>query len=200
MKNKYDKDFLIYLLEKMMVVRKFEEKIQALFSDGVLHGTTHLGIGEEGTAVGATMALENQDYIFATHRGHGQVIGKGADVNAVMAEMFGKKTGVSLGLGGSMHLADIEKGIFGTNGIVGANLAIACGTAFSIKTKKEKDKIAVAFFGDGATNEGVVHESMNIASVWNLPILFVLVNNGYSVSKKLFEMTKNTNLLERAKI
>ncbi|MBE5757256.1 MAG: thiamine pyrophosphate-dependent dehydrogenase E1 component subunit alpha [Clostridiales bacterium] len=194
----YEKDFLISLLERMMLVRKFEEKLQALFLDGKLHGTTHLGIGEEASSVGATFALKTQDYLFATHRGHGQVIAKGTDVKKIMAEMFGKRTGVSSGLGGSMHLVDVQKGVLGTNGIVGANLPLACGTALSIKMKGEKDKVATVFFGDGASNEGVIHESMNIASIWNLPVIFILVNNGYSVSKKLFEVTKNTDLANRA--
>ena len=194
----YKKEFLHTLLEKMMIVRKFEEKIHHFFSNGLMHGTTHLGIGEEACAVGSTAALKKQDYVWATHRGHGIVIGKGANVNQLMAEMFGKSTGISNGVGGSMHLSDVENGILGTNGIVGANLPLACGAGLSIKMKKESDKVSVVFLGDGASNEGAFHESLNIASLWNLPVIFIIVNNGYGVSMKLSEVTKNPDLVKRA--
>lgn len=186
------------LMEKMMLVRHFEEKIQQLFAYGFIHGTTHLGIGEEATGVGTTAALKKDDYVLATHRGHGQALGKGLNVKSMMAEMLAKGEGVNRGKGGSMHIADIDNGILGANGIVGANAPIACGAALSIKMKKIEDRVVVAFMGDGAANEGAVHESMNLAAAWNLPVLFVLVNNQYGMSTPLSKVVKEKNLSLRA--
>lgn len=192
-----DKKLAMNLLEKMMLARKFEENVQYYFSLGMIHGTTHLGIGEEATAAGTCLALTKDDDMFATHRGHSAAIAKGIDLNAMMAEIFGKSTGVCKGRGGSMHIADKDVGVLGANGIVGPSMALACGAAFAHKRRGER-AIAAAFFGDGATNEGIFHESMNLASVWNLPVLFVCTNNLYGMSTHISRVMKNTNLADRA--
>ncbi len=185
------------LLRKMMLARKFEEGVQYYFSLGMIHGTTHLGIGEEATCAGSCTALAPDDDIYATHRGHGAVLCKGIDPNAMMAEIFGKATGICKGHGGSMHLSDPSVGVMGTNGIVGASMPLACGTAFAHKVKKD-GLVTAAFFGDGATNEGVFHESMNLASVWELPMLFLCINNTYGMSTHISKVMKDTDLMHRA--
>ncbi len=192
-----DKPRLQYLLETMMIVRKFEEKVFGFFSKGLAHGTAHLGIGEEATGVGTTAALAADDYMLATHRGHGQAIGKGCDVNLMMAEILGKSTGLCHGRGGSMHIADFNKGMLGANGILGANAPLACGAAMTIK-KKGLNRVSVAFFGDGASNEGAVHESMNLAAVWKLPVIFCLTNNQYGMSTAFNSVVNETDLTKRA--
>ncbi len=192
-----DEVLLCRMMERMMLVRKFEEKVQSLFAQGFVHGTTHLGIGEEATGVGTTFALYNEDYMLATHRGHGQAIGKGGDVNKMMAEILAKDAGPCHGRGGSMHIAEFEKGILGANGIVGANAPLACGAAFTCR-KKHLDRVCVAFLGDGAANEGAVHESMNLAAAWKLPVIFALVNNTYGMSTPLRKAVNDTDLTKRA--
>lgn len=194
----YDRGFLKELMVKMMTVRKFEEKLQWLFAQGLIYGTMHPGIGEEATGVGTTAALRKEDYMLATHRGHGQVLGKGVDINLMMAEILARDTGTNRGKGGSMHIADVDNGILGANGIVAANTPLVCGAALTIKLKKIPDRVAVAFFGDGGSNEGAVHESMNLASAWNLPVIFVLVNNTYGMSTPLRKVVKDTDLSKRA--
>jgi len=194
----HDKALLQELCEKMMLGRKFEEKVQQLFDQGLVHGTTHLGIGEEATAVGSVLAMKENDQMLATHRGHVQAIARDVDINAMMAEILAKSTGVCKGKGGSMHIADIDKGILGSNGILGSSIPIACGAALTIKLKKEEDKMVLCFFGDGSANLGAVHEGMNLASVWNLPVLFVIVNNCYGMSTPLEKATKDTDLTKRA--
>ncbi|MCI6173247.1 MAG: thiamine pyrophosphate-dependent dehydrogenase E1 component subunit alpha [Clostridiales bacterium] len=192
-----DKELAIRLLGKMMLVRKFEENVQYYFSLGMIHGTTHLGIGEEATDAGTCLALTAADDMFATHRGHGAAICKGIDIRRMMAEIFGKSTGVCKGRGGSMHIADKDAGVLGANGIVGPSMALACGAAFAHKRRGE-EAVAAAFFGDGATNEGIFHESMNLASVWGLPVLFVCINNLYGMSTHISRVMKDTNLADRA--
>jgi pyruvate dehydrogenase E1 component alpha subunit len=193
-----DRELLREMLEKMTVARKFEEKVFELYCKGLLHGTIHLGIGEEAAGVGTAMALAPDDYILVTHRGHGPAIGKGCCVNAMMAEILGKQSGVCCGRGGSMHIADLDKGILDANGIVGANAPIACGAALTIKLRGIKDRVCAAFFGDGAANQGAVHESMNFAAVRGLPVLFCLVNNQYGVSMHISGAMKETDLTKRA--
>ncbi len=195
--QEFEKAFLREICEKMMIGRKFEEKVQLLFGQGLVHGTTHLGIGEEATAVGTVYAIEPHDYMLATHRGHCQAIAKGVDVNSMMAEILAKSTGVCKGKGGSMHIADIDKGVLGANGVLGSSAPIACGAGLTIRRKKE-DRIVACFFGDGSSNLGGVHEAMNLASVWNLPVLFVLVNNTYGMSTPISKATKDTDLAKRA--
>ncbi|MCL2588755.1 MAG: thiamine pyrophosphate-dependent dehydrogenase E1 component subunit alpha, partial [Oscillospiraceae bacterium] len=195
--SKHSKKLLQEFMEKMMVARKFEEQVQLLFSQGLVHGTTHLGVGEEATAVGTILACQPQDYMLATHRGHNQALAKGLDVNAMMAEILAKETGVCKGKGGSMHIADIDMGILGANGVLGSSAPIACGAGLSIRQKNE-DKIVVCFFGDGSSNLGAVHEAMNLAAVWNLPVLFVLINNTYAMSTHISKASRDTDLTKRA--
>jgi len=159
----------------------FEETAMRLFGLGKVHGTAHFCIGEEATGIGVCAALEPQDLIYATHRGHGQSIGKGMDVNAMMAEFLGKATGVCKGKGGCMHIADVSAGNLGANGIVGGGIPIAVGAALSTAMQKI-DRIVACFFGDGAANQGCFHESVNLASIWRLPIVFACVNNFYGMS------------------
>ncbi|MCK5248347.1 MAG: thiamine pyrophosphate-dependent dehydrogenase E1 component subunit alpha [Spirochaetaceae bacterium] len=179
MKISREKHLDMYL--KMVQTRKFEEKAAKLFVQGKVHGTAHFCIGEEATGIGVCSALENEDYILQTHRGHNQGIGKNMDINRMMAEFLGKETGYCKGKGGCMHIADFSKGSLGANGIVGGGIPLAVGAALSQKYKK-KDNITVGFFGDGAANEGSFHEALNLASVWKLPVLFVCTNNYYAMS------------------
>lgn len=169
----------IYL--KMLHTRNFEEKVAYFFSRGMIHGTTHLYAGEEATAIGACATLEESDLITSTHRGHGHCIGKGIDLNRMMSELLGKADGYCKGKGGSMHIADLTRGNLGANGIVGGGLPIAVGAAMTLRLKK-RDNIVVCFFGDGAINEGSFHESVNLASIWKLPVLFLCENNQYAMS------------------
>jgi pyruvate dehydrogenase E1 component alpha subunit len=169
------------MLSSMCRIRRFEEKLSELFAAGMLHGTTHLYIGEEAVAAGVCAALTADDMLTSTHRGHGHCIARGMDINAMMAEMFGRATGVAGGRGGSMHMADLAHGNLGTNGVVGGGHGLAVGAALALKMKK-KDGIVACFFGDGASNEGSFHEAANLAAIWNLPVLFVCENNGYGFS------------------
>ena len=162
----------------MHLIRKFEETAEASYMRGLIHGTMHLSIGQEASAVGSILPLRRDDYILSTHRGHGHCIAKGADPALMLAEFFGKETGYCRGRGGSMHIADIEGGNLGANGIVGGGLPIAVGVGMSIKMQKQ-DRVCMVFFGDGATNEGAFHEALNMASIWKLPIVFVCENNKY---------------------
>lgn len=175
------KDKLADMYEKMMVTRNFEETAAKLFTQGKVHGTAHFCIGEEATGIGVCAALQPQDQIYATHRGHGQSIGKGMDVKRMMAEFLGKATGVCRGKGGCMHIAELAVGNLGANGIVGGGIPIAVGSALSTRMQGI-DRIVVDFFGDGAANEGTFHEALNLAAIWKLPILFVCVNNQYGMS------------------
>jgi pyruvate dehydrogenase E1 component alpha subunit len=188
---------LIEIYRKMLTIRLFEEEVVKLFSSGLIPGFLHTYIGEEAVAVGVISALRKDDYVTSTHRGHGHCIAKGADINRMMAELFGKATGYCKGKGGSMHIADFELNILGANGIVGAGLPLACGAGLSIKMRRT-DQVAVAFFGDGASNEGTFHESLNLAAVWSLPVLFVCENNQYAVSYHVRKATLISNLAERA--
>ena len=193
-----DKELCRQLMLRMMLVNKFEETAFWLFGQGLVHGTMHLGIGEEATGVGTGAALTKEDYMLATHRGHGQTIGKGVDLNAMMAEILARATGTNHGKGGSMHICDFDNGILGANGIVGGNGPIACGAALTIKMKHIPNRVVACFFGDGASNEGSMHESMNLASAWKLPVLFVLTNNTYGMSTPLHKVVGDTDLTKRA--
>ena len=166
---------------KMLVTREFEQTAAKLFIQGKVHGTAHFCIGEEATGVGVCSALEKEDYITQTHRGHNQGIGKNMDINRMMAEFLGKETGYCKGKGGCMHIADFSVGSLGANGVVAGGMPIATGAALTQKYRKSKH-ITVCFFGDGAANEGAFHESLNLASVWKLPVLFVCTNNQYGMS------------------
>jgi pyruvate dehydrogenase E1 component alpha subunit len=165
----------------MLVTREFEQTAAKLFIQGKVHGTAHFCIGEEATGVGVCSALDKEDYITQTHRGHNQGIGKNMDINRMMAEFLGKETGYCKGKGGCMHIADFSVGSLGANGVVAGGIPIATGAALSQKYRKS-DHITVCFFGDGAANEGAFHESLNLASVWKLPVVFVCTNNLYGMS------------------
>jgi pyruvate dehydrogenase E1 component alpha subunit len=176
-----DSETLRMALLRMHVIRKFEEVAEASYMRGLIHGTMHLSIGQEASAVGSVLALRADDYILSTHRGHGHCIAKGADPARMLAEFFGKETGYCRGRGGSMHIADIEGGNLGANGIVAGGLPIAVGVGMSIKAQRQ-DRVCMVFFGDGATNEGAFHEALNMASIWKLPVVFVCENNKYAMS------------------
>jgi pyruvate dehydrogenase E1 component alpha subunit len=168
-------------LRRMYLIRRFEEGAEDAYTRGLIHGTMHLSIGQEASAVGACMDLRKSDYITSTHRGHGHCIAKGADPKLMFAEFFGKEEGYCRGRGGSMHIADVEGGNLGANGIVGGGLPIAVGAALAIR-KQKRDDVALCFFGDGASNEGAFHEALNMAAIWKLPVLFICENNKYGMS------------------
>jgi pyruvate dehydrogenase E1 component alpha subunit len=184
-------------LKRMHLVRRFEESAEDSYQRGLTYGTMHLSIGQEASAIGATMFLRKTDYISSTHRGHGHCIGKGADVGKMFAEFFGKETGYCRGRGGSMHIADVESGNLGANGIVGGGIPIAVGAALAFK-KQKRDDVALSFFGDGANNEGSFHESLNIAAVWKLPVIFLCENNQYGMSTSTAKSTAVKDIATRA--
>ena len=184
-------------LSRMHLIRKFEEAAEASYARGLIHGTMHLSIGQEASAVGATLPLMRDDYILSTHRGHGHCIAKGAEPKRMFAEFFGKETGYCRGRGGSMHIADIEGGNLGANGIVAGGLPIAVGVGLSIKAQKQH-RVCMVFFGDGAANEGAFHEALNMASIWKLPIVFVCENNKYGMSMDVARAMAVANVADRA--
>ena len=184
-------------LKKMYLIRRFEEGAEDSYTRGLIHGTMHLSIGQEASAMATCMELTDADKITSTHRGHGHCIAKGADVGRMFAEFFGKETGYCHGRGGSMHIADIKTGNLGANGIVGGGLPIAVGAALSAK-RLDKSDVTVCFFGDGANNEGAFHEALNMASVWKLPVIFVCENNGYGMSTSTARSTAVKFISERA--
>ena len=184
-------------LRKMMLIRRFEESAEDAYVRGLSYGTMHLSIGEEASAVGVCTPLTDADLITSTHRGHGHCIAKGADVAKMFAEFLGKETGYCHGRGGSMHIADPGKGNLGANGVVGGGLPIAVGAALAVK-KRKLNSVVVCFFGDGANNEGAFHESMNIASVWKLPVVFACENNLYGMSTSVERSTSVKNIADRA--
>lgn len=192
-----DDDALHLAMSRMHLIRKFEEAAEASYMRGLIHGTMHLSIGQEASAVGATLELAREDYILSTHRGHGHCIAKGADPARMFAEFFGKENGYCRGRGGSMHIADVEGGNLGANGIVAGGLPIAVGVGMSIKAQKQ-DRVCMVFFGDGATNEGAFHESLNMASIWKLPIVFVCENNKYGMSMDIARAMAVPNVADRA--
>ena len=169
----YTKEFAVKLYETMCTIRKFEECVKHDFLAGEIPGFTHSYIGEEAIATGVCAALRDDDVIESTHRGHGHCVAKGADVNRMMAEIFGKETGLCKGRGGSMHIADFSIGMLGANGVVGGGYNLATGAALAFKNVLKTDQVAVVFFGDGASNRGTFHEAMNAASAWKLPVIFV---------------------------
>ena len=193
----FDTPALKEALRRMYLIRRFEEGAEEAYMRGLIHGTMHLSIGQEASAVGSTMALRTTDYITSTHRGHGHCIGKGADPKLMFAEFFGKEEGYCRGRGGSMHIADVETGNLGANGIVGGGIPIAVGAALAIK-KQKRDDVTVCYFGDGATNEGAFHEALNMAAIWKLPVLFVCENNKYGMSVSTERSMAVANVADRA--
>lgn len=193
----YDHETLRGALRKMHLIRQFEEGAEESYMRGLIHGTMHLSIGQEASAVGICLGLTDQDQITSTHRGHGHCIAKGADVSRMFAEFFGKTTGYCRGRGGSMHIADVSTGNLGANGIVGGGIPIAVGAALTAK-KLKNGKVVVSFFGDGANNEGAFHEALNMAAIWKLPVVFVCENNGYGMSTSVERATAVKNIADRA--
>ena len=193
----YSKDFLLNLYKTMVRIRNFEITAERLFLEGELPGFIHLYIGEEAIATGVIANLRKDDFITSTHRGHGHMIAKGADINRMMAELYGRTTGCCKGKGGSMHIADFSIGVLGANGVVGGGLPIAVGAGLGVKMKKT-DQVAVAFFGDGASNTGAFHESLNFASLYKLPIIFVVENNKFASTVRTKEATSVENISDRA--
>lgn len=184
-----EKDLAERLYLRMRLIRRFEETVVKLVDDNEIAGVCHEYVGQEAVATGVCAALRPDDIITSTHRGHGHIIAKGAKVRHMLAELMGRITGCNKGRGGSMHIADVQLGIFGANGIVGAGAPIACGAAFRFKTAGA-GTVAVPFFGDGAINQGVLHESLNLAAVWNLPMVFVCENNLYAITTPISEASK----------
>ena len=195
--EKLSKEQLLKMYKQVQEIRQFDDKVKQLVSKGKVPGMTHFSVGEEASSVGAMAALNSDDIITSNHRGHGQAIAKGIDLNAMMAEILGKYTGICKGKGGSMHIADVESGNLGANGIVGGGHGLAVGAALTQQMKKT-GKIVVSFFGDGATNEGSFHEAMNMASIWKLPVIFYCLNNGYGISANIHKMVNVEHLYERA--
>ena len=195
--EKLSKEQLLKMYKQVQEIRQFDDKVKQLVSKGKVPGMTHFSVGEEASSVGAMAALNSDDIITSNHRGHGQAIAKGIDLNAMMAEILGKYTGICKGKGGSMHIADVESGNLGANGIVGGGHGLAVGAALTQQMKKT-GKIVVCFFGDGATNEGSFHEAMNMASIWKLPVIFYCLNNGYGISANIHKMVNVEHLYERA--
>jgi pyruvate dehydrogenase E1 component alpha subunit len=186
-----------HIFKTMVKIRRFEEKVIQLYADGEIPGFMHIYVGEEAVAAGVCAALNKEDYITSTHRGHGHCIAKGGRLDLMMAELFGRKTGYCNGKGGSMHIADLDIGILGANGIVGGGLPIAAGTAAGIKFKGEK-KVCACFFGDGATNIGPFHEACNLAATWELPVIFVCENNQFAQTTPQSEHQKIRDVSRRA--
>jgi pyruvate dehydrogenase E1 component alpha subunit len=192
-----DKQKLLQMYRNMLRIRRFEERLAEESARGNIPGLLHLYVGEEAVAVGACSALRKEDYITSTHRGHGHCIAKGGDLRKMMAELFAKETGYCKGRGGSMHIAAPEIGIVGCSGIAGAGIPIAAGVGLSSKLRKT-DQVCVSFFGDGASNTGAFHEGMNLASLWELPVVYVLENNLYAISTPAVRSSKLKNLSDRA--
>ena len=198
-RQKYKRNFLLKMYADMVRIRHFEDRVKFLFLEGVMPGTIHQCQGQEATAVGVCAALNQDDVITSTHRPHGHCLAKGLGVNEMMAELFGKVTGCCKGKGGSMHMGDLAKGVVPAIAIVGGNLPLAAGAALAFKMRGEK-RVAVSFMGDGATNEGIFHETLNMAALWNLPVIFVVENNIYGASTNVKLTVRTENISERAAI
>lgn len=193
----YPKALLHEMLRRMLRIRLFEERVATLKAAARMPGAVHLSIGQEAEIVGSCMALRNDDYMTGNHRSHGHPIGKGAKLGPLMAELMGKKTGVCRGKGGSMHLADFSVGSLGESGIVGGLIPTAVGAGLSASLRGT-DQVCLCFFGDGAANEGAFHESLNLAAVWKLPVVFLCENNGYAMFTSQAQSTAIANIAERA--
>jgi TPP-dependent pyruvate/acetoin dehydrogenase alpha subunit len=185
------------MYRRMVRIRAFEELAEEMHAKGLIVGSLHSSIGQEGEIVGACMALRTDDYMMGNHRSHGHPIAKGAKLNPLMAELFGRKTGICQGKGGSMHLADFSVGSIGETSIVGSGLPVATGAALACKLQGI-DRVSLCFFGDGASNEGTFHESLNLAAVWKLPVIFICENNLYACSTSVEASTAVANIADRA--
>ena len=188
---------LLRIYRTMLKIRMFEERVAREFKKGDMPGFVHSYIGAEAVSTGICMHLNDDDYISSTHRGHGHCIAKGCTFKDMLAELYGRETGLCKGRGGSMHIADFARGMLGANAIVGGGIALAAGGALAIQTRGEKG-VAVTFFGDGACNQGILHETMNLASIWKLPLIFVCENNDWAESTPVSYSTSVTNISARA--
>lgn len=192
-----DNEKLIQMYTTMIRIRKFEEQLNIQIASGTISGFVHLYLGQEAVATGVCAVLRDSDYISSTHRGHGHLIAKGGKTNLMMAELFAKRTGYCKGKGGSMHIADMDLGIMGANGIVGGGPPLAAGAALAAQ-HKGMGTVAVSFFGDGASNQGTTHEAMNLASIWKLPVIFVAENNGFGEFTRQSDHQRIRSITERA--
>jgi TPP-dependent pyruvate/acetoin dehydrogenase alpha subunit len=188
---------LVWMLQRMCEIRYFEEKAEDLYVRGLVHGTMHLSIGQEAGSVGSIATLQPEDLIIHHHRGHGHTIAKGANLTTMMAEFLGKETGYCRGRGGSMHIADIPGGNLGATGVVGGGIPTAVGIALALQMHRS-EQILLSYFGDGASNEGEFHESMNMASIWKLPVVFICDNNQYGMSMHVSKSMNIEHISERA--
>jgi TPP-dependent pyruvate/acetoin dehydrogenase alpha subunit len=195
--SKIDEKLAKHMLKLMYLTRAFEEKAEILYAMGKIHGTMHLSIGMEASSAGSIMALEADDVILNTHRGHGHCIAKGADINIMMSEFMGKSNGYCRGRGGSMHIADVAGGNLGANGIVGGGLPMAVGVGLGLKMEK-KNRVHLCFFGDGAASSGVFHEALNMASIYHLPVVFICENNQYAMSYSVKKSCPIEHIADRA--
>ena len=193
----YSKEFQMAMYQKLLELRVFEATVQQMYQEGFIPNSAHLYVGQEAIGAGVAMAMRPDDYMLPSHRGHGQILAKGCDMNRMMAELFGKADGYCKGKGGSMHLAVAEHNVLGSIGIVGSNMSLAVGAGMAAK-KNGTGQVAVCFFGDGAANRGTFHESMNIASMLNLPIIYALENNFYAISECSRDMTNIEKFSVRA--
>ncbi|MFP4381007.1 MAG: thiamine pyrophosphate-dependent dehydrogenase E1 component subunit alpha [Candidatus Sumerlaeia bacterium] len=196
MSEKYSKEFLLKLYRKMVLIRKFEDRVKFLFLEGIMPGTIHQYQGEEACAVGVCEVLEEQDIITSTHRPHGHALARGLSVQEMMDELFGKATGCCKGKGGSMHMGDLDKGMVPAIAIVGGGVPIATGLGLGYKMRGERG-VAVCFMGDGASNEGAFHEGVNMGSIWDLPVLYVIENNLYGASTPVNSVMRTSTIAER---
>jgi pyruvate dehydrogenase E1 component alpha subunit len=194
-----DGDLIVEQLREMLLIREFETRVSTLFENNELPGFVHLYIGQEAVGVGACAAIDDEDYITSTHRGHGHAIAKGLDPDRMMAELFGRATGYCGGKSGSMHIADVDRGMLGANGIVGAGPPLAAGAGQSIRLRGE-DRVCLSFFGEGAMAEGQVHEAMNLAAVRDLPVVFVCEHNGYGEMTPAEEQHHVEGFLDRGDV
>jgi acetoin:2,6-dichlorophenolindophenol oxidoreductase subunit alpha len=193
----YSREFLSGLYYTMLVIRAFEERLAKLYEEAMLRGSLHLCIGQEATAAGGCAALRREDYVTCTYRGHGQSLAKGLEPRLAMAELMGRATGCCKGRGGSMHLTDVSVGLLGENAIVAAGLPLACGAAFSAKFRGS-GQVALTFFGEGATNQGVFHEALNLAAAWELPVIFFCENNVYAEMTPIAHEVRVEHMIARA--
>ncbi len=192
-----DQQVLLGLYEGMLLIRRFEEKLDELFATGGIKGTTHLCAGQEAVAVGACAALQADDWVLSNHRGHGHFIARGGEPRRIMAELFGKAEGYSRGRGGSQHMADFSIGFLGSNGITAGTIPIATGAALCSKLRK-LSRVSLVFFGEGGSNQGTFHESLNMAAAWDLPVVYVCENNLYAMSTHIYEVSKVEDVASRA--
>ena len=197
METDLGRELLAEMYRRMQRIRRFEDQVVILHEKGEIPGALHTSHGQEGEIVGACMALRDDDYMVGNHRSHGHPIGKGAKLDALMAELFGKQTGICKGKGGSMHLADFSVGSLGETSIVGSGFPVATGAALGVNMQGS-DRVSLCFFGDGASSEGTFHESLNLAAIWKLPVIFLCENNGYAVTTPARETVAVADIASRA--